>query len=230
MMYAGIDWSNPYDVAARTLENRLIRNYLQKPYKFSKQYCGATYDSSHTAEDLKRERKKMGEKRWQKNYLSKVTPEGAENRTRRNRTKRMRDHRQEQQIKKLKHMAEIEVTVRRLVANSKSFTRKELKHLFDSKQEVFHRTYRSRAYDVSQRVDYLIDLLTNYEEKDFADEFNGLFLEFKTSLEHPLKQGEWERLQNYFNQRFPTSANIKYGEGIGEDMDMDIRLELVGCS
>ena len=76
---------------------------------------------------------------------------------RKNRAKRVRDHRLEQRIQKLERMAKVEDTIRRLTANTKSFAREELEYLFKTKL-INNERYHSFAYNPDKRTDYLIDL------------------------------------------------------------------------
>jgi len=215
--------SNPYTVAMEKLDDKLRLNYYSKWYRYAEHYTNNPgflkgkfgketpyFDCFPTNFGL--------ENGWLK-------PD-PEKETRRNRSKRMRDHRQEKRIKKLKRMAKVENNIRRLLYNTKSFTRAELNCLFDSKLMVFE-AYCSHSHNVSQRIDYLIDMFTNYEPMDFS-EFTHFILSFRTSSEHPLTQTEWTTIQNYFKQRLPSAVEIRYGQATDETLGTEICLLLVG--
>ena len=126
----------------------------------------------------------------------------------------------------LNRMAKVEHSICRLTVNSKSFKRDELKYLFDTKW-IFYDTYQSRSYDISKRIDYLIDLFENYETFDFS-QFTHFLLMFRTSSEYPLNEAETEALQNFFKEYFPKSANLKFGYGIEENLGTEISLMFLG--
>jgi len=126
----------------------------------------------------------------------------------------------------------IEKAIRALTSNTctvhevKSFTREELLYLFDTNQ-MFEYRYQSYSFDADLRIDYLIDLISNYENADFS-EFTQFLLMFRTSSDYPLAQRELERLENFFNQYLPASANIRYGYGNDETLGMEVSLLFVG--
>ena len=119
------DTSNPYTVAAEKLNNKLRSNYLPKLYKEA--VAGIT---NVTSEEWLKKRREIGEKQWKNDHNAKYLPEDIKPRTCRNRPKRKRDLRQELRIKKLERMAKVEDVIRRLTANTNSFTREELKYFF----------------------------------------------------------------------------------------------------
>ncbi|MCL2074112.1 MAG: hypothetical protein FWH18_09330 [Marinilabiliaceae bacterium] len=215
------DTSNPYTVAAEKLDNKLRSNYLSKQYK---EAVAGTI--SVTSEEWLQRRKEMGEKRWRNYHDAKYLPEDIEPRTCRNRIKRMRDHRMEKRIKKLERMSKVEDAIRRLIANTNSFTREELKYLFDTALITENR-YQSRAYDINQRIDYLIELFENYVSRDFS-ELTHFLLMFRTSSEYPLTQEETDIMQNFFIEILPKTANVRFGYGIDENLGTEVSLLLLG--
>jgi hypothetical protein len=146
-----------------------------------------------------------------------------------NRPKRMRDHRQEQRIKQLERMAKIEDDIRRLTAGTESFKREELEYLFKT-DLIYADRYHSFAYNPDQRMDYLIDLLSNYGETppEFS-KFTHFILMFRTASEYPLVKKEQNMIRNFFSQYLPASANIRYGYGTDKNLDTEVSLFLV-CS
>ena len=145
---------------------------------------------------------------------------------RKNRAKRMRDHRLEQRIKKLERMAKIEYAIRRLTVNTKSFARKEVEYLFKTNL-IREGRFHSFAYNPDQRTDYLIDLLSNYVSEDIS-KYTHILLMFRTSSSYPFVQKEMEMIQKFFSQYLPASANIRYGYGTDEELDMEVSLFLLG--
>ena len=110
--------------------------------------------------------------------------------------------------------------------DTKSFTRKELEYLFNTDM-ITERKYRSHSYEVSQRIEYLKDLVANYESDNFSD-YTRFILMFRTSSDYPLDQSESEALQNLFNQHLPASANVRYGYGYDEKLGTDVGILLLG--
>jgi len=198
--------SNPFALAAEKLERKLRNNYLPKQFKEYKDKISLPAEA------------------WDKIE-----------RKRKNRPKRMRDHRQKKRIEALERMTKVEDAIRRLTANTctkyevrgtQSFSREELEYLFKTKL-IHECPYHTRAYDVHQRVDYLIDLFSNYVSEDFS-KYTRFLLMFRTSSDYPLAQSELERLENFFNQYLPASANIRYGYGNDETLGTEVSLLFVG--
>lgn len=204
-----IDTSNPYAVAIENLEDKMSKNYLPKQCRYAKDY-------SDSQECL------TGKNGKPTQFFKFIPLKTIKRKKRKNRPKRMRDHRQRQRIEVLERMVKIESSILRLTANTKSFTRAELKYLFNTKL-IFEDTYQSHSNNINQRIDYLIDLLSNYETEDFS-KYTHFFLMFKTSLAYPLNQNELDKIQDYFNHRLPSTAIIRYGYGINENLDTEASL------
>jgi hypothetical protein len=172
------------------------------------------------------------------NYLPKRYKSGDKPRTCRNRSKRKRDYRQEQRIKKLKRMGMIEGYIKRFTENTctahevSSFTRKELEYLFAT-SGIYQNDYYSYSYYAQStkysnpRIDYLIDLFS-YETVDFSKATHFLLM-FRTAQDYPLLAAEWEKIKDFFGQLFPPAANIRYGYGNNETLGTQVSLSLL-CS
>jgi hypothetical protein len=129
----------------------------------------------------------------------------------------------------------IEKSIRALTSNTcteyeirgtKSFIREDLQYLFDT-EKFYEYRYQSYSFNAEQRIEYLIDLISNYENEDFSD-FTRIFLMFRTSSNFPLIREEMDRIQNYFNHRLPSSANIRYGYGNDETLGTEVSILLLG--
>ena len=136
------------------------------------------------------------------------------------------DENDEQQIKKLTRMARVEEDIRSLTSNTKSFKREELEYLFKTNLITF-RNRRSFAFNLSQRIDYLIDLFSNYDMTDYSPNTHFLLM-FRTSSAYPFDQRELDMIQGFFSQFLPASANIRYGYGNDENLDTEVSLLLLG--
>ena len=140
-------------------------------------------------------------------------------------TEEERDHhRQEFRTKKLERLARFENTIRRLQRNSTKSNGKQYNHLFDSKL-MYSEKYRTYAYDVKKRVDYLIDLFTNYEPDDFS-KLNHFDLVVRSSSKHPLKEREWWKLNKYFSKRLGQHCILD--EARDDSLNTEICLVFVG--
>jgi hypothetical protein len=122
----------------------------------------------------------------------------------------------QERIKKLERKAKVENTIKRLTANTKSFSREDVAYLFKTNR-IYEYDFQSRSYNINQRIDYLIDLFSNYVVYDF-EECNQFLLMFRTSPENTLAQEELDKIQNFFNRYLPASANIRYGYGTDENL------------
>jgi len=130
------------------------------------------------------------------------------------------------EVKKLARMARVEDDIRSLTCNTESFKREDLEYLFKTNLITFSNRH-SCTYDPSQRIDYLIDLVSNYEMPDYSSSTNILLM-FRTSSAYPLVQSEIDTIQNFFSQYLPASANIRYGYGTDETLDKEVSLFLLG--
>jgi len=207
------DTSNHYTVAAEELEDKLRKNYLPKRYKYATHYA-------NFQEFLK------GKSGKPTPFFKYIPDEMMWSEPRKNRPKRMRDHRLEQRIKQLERSAKVENSIRRLTCDTKSLAREELDYLFKTNL-IYQTRYHTFAYNPSQRIDYLIDLLSNYVSEDFS-KFTHFLLIFRTSSAYPLVKSELDMIQNFFSQYLPASANVRYGYGNNENLGKEISLLFLG--
>jgi hypothetical protein len=127
-------------------------------------------------------------------------------------------------IEALERMAKVEDVIRRLILKS-DFIREELEYLF--KTDLIHEDmFRSLSYNVDQRIDYLIDVFSNYVCDDFS-KFTHFLLMFRTSPEYEFTREEWSMIFKFFSQRLPSSANIRYGYGTDAELGTEVSLLFV---
>ena len=110
---------------------------------------------------------------------------------RRNRAKRMRDYRQDRRIKRLRRCAKVEQDIRRILARTQEIARTDLNYLFDTRL-VAPATYRSRAFDRSQRLPYLCEIVTRYADRgeNGLAKFTRLVVVFSAASAAPFDAGE----------------------------------------
>jgi len=212
-LHGKTDASNPYTVAAEKLEDRLRKNYLPKQYKFAENYssCPARLEGKNGKPTP---------------YFKEIPMDLMWREPCKNRPKRMRDHRLNKRIEALERMAKVEDTIRCFTRNTKSFTREELEYLFKTNL-IYQNRYHTFAFNVNQRLDYLIDLLINYVSEDYS-RYTHFLLMFRTASAYPLIQKELDMIQHFFSQYLPASANIRYGYGNDENLNTEISLLLLG--
>ncbi|MDL2281495.1 hypothetical protein LJC44_00065 [Parabacteroides sp. OttesenSCG-928-G06] len=124
---------------------------------------------------------------------------------RRNRSKRMRDHRMGKRIKQLERLSRIEKLIQRFNNTNLS------SHIIDSffsDELIFEYSYHSYAYDVKQRIPYIIDLLEKYEVHDF-NQYNQFIFLLETDVQYPLTKEE-EIFIAELIKVFPMNATIHW--------------------
>ena len=190
--------SGPYDAAVEKLKRKLETPY--KPQKFK------TYKSIDEYEKDRSKRNRRIEKRITKfERLAKV---------------------EDARIEKRKRKAKIDDAINRLIADTNSFKKEELKYLFNT-ERIYENNYQSSAYDVTKRIDYMIDLFSNYVNEDFS-KYTHFLLMFRTSSKYSLTQAETEALQNFFIEYLPKSANVRFGYGSDENLGVEVELMVLG--
>jgi hypothetical protein len=199
------DAIKPYTVAVEKLEYMLEINYLPKKFKDADSYVEKLVNECLDAKPRTFGKLPKSMRHMIKKHIKAL----------------------ERKAKVEERKAKVEDSIRRLIANSKSFSREELEYLFNTKL-ICERPFHSRTYDVCKRVDYLIDLFTNYVSEDFS-QYTRFLMMFRASSENPLVQSELEIIQNFFNQYLPPSANIRYGYGNDETLGTEVSLLLL-CS
>lgn len=151
---------NRYEMQARRLSNRGIENYMRKPCE-DEDDPAFPFEEWHLYDKRKR---------------------------RRNRMKRMRDHRQSVRIRKLERMGKVERAIQRILSATKAISREQVAYLFDT-QRIQEQDLHSRAYDRTRRMDYLWELLTKYTAPD-NEPYTRTIVVLSTSPGCPLTDAE----------------------------------------
>ena len=120
----------------------------------------------------------------------------------------------------------IEKAIQTLTSNTESFTREDLLYLFNTNR-IWEGKYQSYSFNAQQRINYLIDLLSNYEYGDFS-KYTHFFLMIRYSSNYPLMVSEIERLSVFFEKFLPETAEIKIGRGKDETLGTEMGLFLLG--
>jgi len=186
--FYNLEPQNIYGERAEALSKRLYNNYLPKKYK---------------------------EYRDQDSYPMEVCDYLQKRKNKRNRSKRMRDYRQDKRIEQLLRNEKIENLIQKLTTSSTMSDRKNLDFLFQTKS-IFESSYHSHSYNKEQRLPYLKELLQDYEKRDFSEYTTFIFM-LRVAPEYPLSECE----KIYFSEIikiFPTEANVLQGIGFDETL------------
>lgn len=123
-------------------------------------------------------------------------------------------------------MTNIENFIHFFTSNTNSFSREDLQYLFNAKQ-IVEKKYQSSSFNPEQRIDYLIDFISNYESEDFS-KYTHFLLLIGYSSNYPLIISELETLFDFLEKILPASAKIKLGNWKNEDLDKEVSLMLLG--
>ncbi len=150
-----------------------------------------------------------------------VEEDELKNMTRRNRAKRMRDHRHQQLIKKYERMNKVKGTIDSILRCADDFTEEQFAYLYDTKL-VSDNCYYSMDPDNSRRLDYIFDLIRKYGNNDYRT-FDSLVIFVTTDSKHPLSEEELDKLGRFAADNEPWKrCECGYGveEGFGEGAQM----------
>lgn len=146
----------------------------------------------------------------------------------RNRPKRMRDHRQQQLIKKYERMSKVQKLIDAICSASPETDKNKLQYLFDTNliSEVWH---HSRAYDVECRMDYLVELFTKYVEpcqETDNEQYDRMLLLFITSPDYPLLMAEYAQFAENF-AHFQAGGEAEVYFGTDPSLGREVKLLIV---
>ena len=146
----------------------------------------------------------------------------------RNRPKRMRDHRQQQLIKKYERMSKVQRLIDAICSASPETDKNKLQYLFNTNliSEVWH---HSRAYNVEHRIDYLVELLKKYVEpyqETDNEQYNRMLLLFITSPDYPLLMAEYAQFAENF-AHFQAGGEAEVYFGTDPSLGREVKLLIV---
>lgn len=146
----------------------------------------------------------------------------------RNRPKRMRDHRQQQLIKKYERMSKVQKLIDAICSASPETDKNKLQYLFNTNfiSEVWH---HSRAYDVECRMDYLVELFTKYVEpykETDNEQYDRMLLLFITSPDYPLLMAEYVQFAENF-AHFQAGGEAEVYFGTDPSLGQEVKLLIV---
>ena len=145
------------------------------------------------------------------------------NARRRNRAKRMRDHRRDVQIARLERKSKVHETIFELTCKADDFSEEDFAYLYDTKL-ISDNCYHSQTADDSTRIDYLIDLIRNYGCVDYS-EFDSMVFVVSVDKERELSEEEMRRLQEFvepFNPQKRSEFHYCTAAGFGPGAEIMI--------
>jgi len=205
-------------------------------YGFSQKHRGSSYRSSGSDEFIKKSLdiyarrmaaygrvslKKARKLDCLTDEYSKVSDVEMKNRKRRNRAKRMRDHRHDMLIKKYDRMGKVKGTIEGLLARADDFTEEQFSYLYDTKW-VSDNCYLSQCSDNSRRIDYILELISKYSDIDYST-FDSLVLMVTIDPEYPLTDTETEKVEKFVEAAGPwkrSECGFSETKGFGEGAEM----------
>ncbi|MBQ9676845.1 MAG: hypothetical protein IJV44_01755 [Prevotella sp.] len=140
----------------------------------------------------------------------------------RNRSKRKRDYRVECREEFLKMHSQREDLIQKIV-HSGAFRRDEVESLHQMKEGQYY-PYRSRTWDITKRIDYILDSINKYQVVDFS-RYDDAFICICSSSEHSVTEAEKERLLEGLPKSLRTLP-IKIGLGTKEVMNQEVEMML----
>lgn len=139
-----------------------------------------------------------------------------------NRSKRKRDYRVECREKYLEMHSQREDFITKLV-RSGAFKREEVEYLHQVESGQYY-PYVSRTWDVSKRIDYILESINKYQDVDFS-RYDDAIICLRTSSDSPVSEAEKERLLAGLPASL-KSLPIRIGIGTKEVMKLEIEMML----
>jgi hypothetical protein len=104
-----------------------------------------------------------------------------------------------------------------------AFLRKDIEYLHQVESGQYD-PYVSRTWDVSKRIDYILDSINKYQDLDFS-QYDDVIICLRASSEHPVSEAEKEILL----AGLPVSLRslpIKVGVGIKDSLKEEVEMML----
>lgn len=143
-------------------------------------------------------------------------------RSNKNRSKRKRNYRVKCREKYLEMHSHREEIIKKLVRCG-AFKREDVEYLHQVESGQYY-PYVSRTWDVSKRIDYILESINKYQNVDFS-QYDDVIICLRASSEHPVSEVETERLI----AGLPASLKalpMKIGVGTKDSLGKDIELLL----
>ena len=139
-----------------------------------------------------------------------------------NRSKRKRDYRVECRENYLKMHSQREYFIMKLTRCG-AFQREEVDYLHQVDEGQYY-PYASRTWDVSKRIDYILESISKYQDIDFLP-YNDAIICLRASSEYPVTEAEKEKLLAGLPESL-KAIPIKIGLGTKESMKQEVEMML----
>lgn len=140
-----------------------------------------------------------------------------------NRIKRMRNHRVECRKKYLEMHSQREEFIMKLVRCG-AFEREDVDYLHQVESGMYY-PYDSRTWDVSKRVDYILESINKYQNVDFS-QYDDAIICLRASSEHPVTDAEKEKLIAGLPESL-KALPIRIGLGVKETLKQEMEMQLL---
>lgn len=144
-------------------------------------------------------------------------------RSNKNRSKRKRDYRVECREKYLEMHSQREDLIMKLVRCG-AFEREDVDYLHQVESGMYY-PYDSRTWDVSMRVDYILESINKYQNVDFS-QYDDIIICLRASSEHPVTDAEKEKLIAGLPESL-KALPIRIGLGVKETLKQEIEMMLL---
>ena len=139
-----------------------------------------------------------------------------------NRSKRKRDYRVECRKNYLRMHSQRENFILKLTRCG-AFQREEVEFLHQVDEGQYF-PYDSRTWDVSKRIDYILESINKYQDLDFSL-YNDAIICLRASSEYPVTEAEKEKLMAGLPESLKAMP-IKIGLGTKETMKKEVEMML----
>jgi len=144
-------------------------------------------------------------------------------RSNKNRSKRKRDYRVECREKYLEMHSQREDFIMKLVRCG-AFEREDVEYLHQVERGRYYH-YISRTWDVSKRVDYILESINKYQDVDFS-QYDDAIICLRASSEHPVSETEKEKILAGLPESLKVLP-VKTGLGVKETLRQEIEMLLL---
>ena len=139
-----------------------------------------------------------------------------------NRSKRKRDYRVECRENYLMKHSQRENFILKLTRCG-AFQREDVEYLHQVDEGQYY-PYTSRTWDVSKRIDYILESINKYQDVDFSP-YDDVIICLRASSEYPVTEAEKEKLLAGLPERL-KAIPIKIGLGTKETMKKEVEMML----
>ena len=139
-----------------------------------------------------------------------------------NRSKRKRDYRVQHRKNYLMKHSQRENFILKLTRCG-AFKREEVEYLHQVNEGQYY-PYTSRTWDVSKRIDYILESINKYQDVDFSP-YDDVIICLRASSEYPVTEAEKEKLLAGLPERL-KAIPIKIGLGAKESMKQEVEMLL----